>query len=455
MNMTTAEPLFHTTVRKRLRRFIWLMAFVFAAMVSLLLLTQVLLQRDSLYLQERLLPHWQAAQLLNTDSQMLSAQAARLPLALTVGELETTRDRVDSQLALLEHDLARVVGFTGEDARSRELATAVSDLVRSVENSMEAARARLTLTDGDHDALAETSTERRALRRKERDLARLLDDQAVKLASYAAGLAADVDRQMQRQRDEHRRKLGLQTLLIVLAGLLVGGLLLAQYRFLDRQLLRRIDGLRRAMAEGAVDERLLEDSGHGDELEAMKAELARLLERLTQQNESLEQLATTDALTGLANRRRLFEQLDQEILRSRRYDKPLSVLAIDIDHFKRINDTWGHSIGDRVLQDAAATLAAASRDTDLVARTGGEEFVLLLPETTLEGAMTVAESLRRRVESTGTKLPDGPLLTSTISLGVATLRPGESAEEIINRADAALYAAKRLGRNRVEAADER
>lgn len=451
--MATAPTLYEGTVRKRLRRFFWLMATVLAAMISLLLLTQILLQRESLYLQQRSLPHWQAAQMLTTNAQMLSSQAARVPLTLSLGELDTTRDRIDSQLALLEQDLARVTEFTGDTARGEALAHAVHELMQSIDTAVEAARSRIALTDADTEsALEDTAPARRALRRLERDLSRRLDDQALMLASYAAGLAAEVDLQMRRQRDEHLQKLGLQSLLIVLAGVLVGGLLIGQYRYLDRQLLRRIDGLRRTMAEGVVDERLLESAGRGDEFDAMQAELARLLERLTLQNEALEELATTDALTGLSNRRRLFEHLDEEILRSRRYGTPLSVLLIDLDHFKRVNDTWGHSVGDQVLRNAARALSEASRDTDLAVRYGGEEFVLLLPETALEGALTLAETLRARLQDTPTDLPAGRRIEITISLGVATLRNGENAEELMSRADAALYAAKHKGRNRVEAA---
>jgi diguanylate cyclase (GGDEF)-like protein len=444
---------FRGTIRKRLRAYFALLAMLVAMMTAILLATQLLLQRDTLHLQEHFLPHWQAAQQLNTDAQMLNAQAARLPLALTIGELDMLGGRVDSQFRLLEGDVARIVAFIGNDARGATLAQTIHDLRDGVARSMMVTRERIALAEhGEWSAARQQALE--ALRRRERDLARLLDDDAARLASYAGGLAAEVGQQLMRQRQEYVRKLWLQTLLILLAGIVGGALLWAQYRLLDRHLLQRIDTLRKAMANGAVGEHLLEAGGRGDELAAMQRELATLLERLRRQNEALEQLSITDELTGLANRRHLFDQLAHEIQRSRRYDTPLSVILIDIDHFKRINDTWGHSAGDAVLRTAAGVFRASSRETDVVARYGGEEFALLLPETALDGALTRAEALRAQVATTDTTLTNDGALRITVSLGVAALCPGENAEELMQRTDAALYVAKRKGRNRVEAAHD-
>ncbi|HRP98453.1 MAG TPA: GGDEF domain-containing protein [Rhodocyclaceae bacterium] len=449
--MHDAPAPFRGTMRRRLRAFFWLLTAVVASMTTVLLATHLLLQRDTLHLQEQFLPHWQSAQQLNADAQVLNAQAARLPLALTLGELETLRGRVDSQIRLLEADLATITAFTGADARAAALARAVRELRESVAGTEQAARERIVLSET-ADWTAELQRALETLRRRERDLARLLDQDAARLATYAAGLAAEAGQQLLDQRREYRHKLWLQTLLIALAGIVGGALLWAQYRLLDRHLLRRIDLLRKAMADGAVAVHMRENRGHADELAAMQFELAQLLERLTRQNEALEQLAITDELTALANRRHLFDELGQEIQRSRRYDTPLSVILIDIDHFKRINDTWGHSAGDAVLRESARVFRSASRETDLVARYGGEEFALLLPETALDGALTVAEGLRRRLAETHTPVSDGGSVRVTISLGVATLGAGEGAEELMQHADAALYVAKNRGRNRVEAA---
>jgi diguanylate cyclase (GGDEF)-like protein len=162
--------------------------------------------------------------------------------------------------------------------------------------------------------------------------------------------------------------------------------------------------------------------------------------------------ATSDALTGLHNRRWLDEMLPRFLGRHTHDGTALSVMMVDVDHFKRFNDTYGHDAGDHVLRLVARAMGGAVRPSDAVARFGGEEFTVILPLTTTEGGMVAGERLRHRVEQldlgehAGVKLP--PV---TISLGLATLRPGDDALALIKRADAALYEAKRGGRNRVHA----
>ena len=181
------------------------------------------------------------------------------------------------------------------------------------------------------------------------------------------------------------------------------------------------------------------------------ADQAALAIRHAQVVDELRALSTTDDLTRLANRRALGRRLDREIERAERFGHPLAVAAIDIDFFKILNDTAGHPTGDAALRVVSASLVAGVRRIDTVARMGGEEFLVLLPETTLDEARMVAEKLRDRIESDtvpgGATQPGGRL---TISLGVAALLPGETAEALLARADEALYAAKRHGRNRVE-----
>ncbi|MBF0170169.1 MAG: GGDEF domain-containing protein [Nitrospinae bacterium] len=167
-------------------------------------------------------------------------------------------------------------------------------------------------------------------------------------------------------------------------------------------------------------------------------------------NRRLEGLASTDRLTGLANRMRLEEALEREGERFSRYGRPFSVILLDIDHFKKVNDTYGHDAGDRTLVKVASLLSAAARTGDTVGRWGGEEFMLALPESGCEGALAMAEKARVSVERASFEGP-GRL---TVSLGVATIMAGESLRELTLRADQALYAAKRGGRNRVERAPE-
>jgi diguanylate cyclase (GGDEF)-like protein len=166
-------------------------------------------------------------------------------------------------------------------------------------------------------------------------------------------------------------------------------------------------------------------------------------------NGQLRLLAITDSLTGLTNRRRLMERGEEEVRRAKRFRHPLAVLVIDIDHFKRINDTWGHGTGDRAIKAVAEVCVATVREVDIVGRLGGEEFAIVLPETDLATAGGVAERLRRAVESAPVDTGDGTLLSLTASIGVAILAGQASFDDLLSRADAAMYAAKRSGRNRV------
>jgi diguanylate cyclase (GGDEF)-like protein len=182
-----------------------------------------------------------------------------------------------------------------------------------------------------------------------------------------------------------------------------------------------------------------------------QAALAIANARLYQQ--TLE-LSFTDSLTGIPNRRQLFVRLEHELSRSLRFGDPLSVLMIDLDLFKRINDEHGHSAGDAVLRGVALALRRSIRKIDIVARYGGEEFCVVLPRVAKPEACEVAEKLRRAVAATALPAPEGlGPLTVTISVGVATL--GTDAQDVkglIDKADSALYEAKRLGRDRVSLA---
>jgi len=165
--------------------------------------------------------------------------------------------------------------------------------------------------------------------------------------------------------------------------------------------------------------------------------------------EVLIKLASTDPLTGVFNRREFLQLADQEGHRSQRYGRPLSVMILDIDHFKKLNDTYGHAAGDKALQKFAQVCSNALRSIDIFGRWGGEEFVALLPETDVDGASVIAERLRRMVEES-TVVYNETNIKLTCSIGVGQYTSTEtSVDAPLGRADQAVYEAKESGRNRV------
>lgn len=187
---------------------------------------------------------------------------------------------------------------------------------------------------------------------------------------------------------------------------------------------------------------------HSNEEMAAEIEQRKLLE------EELRKLSTTDYLTGLFIRRKLFELGEKEINRAKRSGTPLSLMILDIDHFKSVNDTYGHDIGDEVLKSFSAIFQNSLRNIDIVCRYGGEEFVAILPDTDTRIAMDVAQRLRQNVEASVLHL-EGKELKYTISIGLTELREKDAEiNKLINRADEALYHAKKSGRNRVTIAPE-
>lgn len=165
-------------------------------------------------------------------------------------------------------------------------------------------------------------------------------------------------------------------------------------------------------------------------------------------NEALKRSSHTDYLTGLANRRDMMDRLKAELSRAKRGRLPLTLLMVDVDHFKSINDTYGHETGDRVLCAIADTMRATLRQYDVCSRWGGEEFLVMLPGTGLKDGAIVAEKLREQISSIEVE-HEGNRLSATISLGLACYRRGEPLTGLLQRADEAMYEAKRLGRNQV------
>jgi diguanylate cyclase len=192
----------------------------------------------------------------------------------------------------------------------------------------------------------------------------------------------------------------------------------------------------------------------------MQAEVQKLRERVQDMEQETEGLqarvqsaheqALTDALTGIPNRQAYDERIEQEFARWKRFETPLALLVWDVDYFKKINDTYGHMAGDKVLQAIARVLGGHIRETDFLARYGGEEFAMMMPGATAAVALKAADKLRREVETCGFHY-HGTDVTITISCGISQFRTGDTTETVFERADRALYAAKQAGRNRVQA----
>jgi diguanylate cyclase (GGDEF)-like protein len=212
----------------------------------------------------------------------------------------------------------------------------------------------------------------------------------------------------------------------------------------------------RLLSSGAAD--AIAKPFHPAELLArlkLHLKVKRLQDELMLKNAALAQLSSVDALTGLRARRFLDELLNVEFLRARRYRTPLALVMADIDHFKRINDGSGHPAGDAVLRDLGALFQGIVRRTDVAGRYGGEEFLLIHPQSTASGAAQMAERLRAAVEKAHFEA-SGASFKVTVSLGVAEYdRRMTSPRDLVAAADRALYAAKRGGRNRVMVAAEK
>jgi len=174
------------------------------------------------------------------------------------------------------------------------------------------------------------------------------------------------------------------------------------------------------------------------------------LQQAMADKEKLERLATFDSLTGLYNRRAILNKLRELINLANRYKEDFSLSMLDIDHFKRVNDRYGHLTGDEVLEKIATSIHRNIRDTDIVGRYGGEEFIIILPKTNLSSSWGVAERLRTIIEKTEMKDSAGNVFAITVSQGLAGWERDEDATSLISRADEALYKAKEKGRNRVQ-----
>ncbi len=270
----------------------------------------------------------------------------------------------------------------------------------------------------------------------------------------AAVILARLHDSAQRELDEataQARAIERQTLLLIVSGVSVlglfiavgSGLLLAHFVLMP---LHALEAGANRLRAGELSHRV--SCGAGTELGQLADAFNAMAEKLEKSEAELKELATRDGLTGLYNHRALHALLADEVARANRFGRPLSLLMIDVDHFKHVNDTHGHQAGDAVLQGLSRLLQRQARAIDRVCRFGGEEITVILPETDADGAGSIAERLRATIEREPFDIGNHRSVHVTVSIGVATY-PGlaKSGEALVDAADTAMYAAKRTGRN--------
>lgn len=277
------------------------------------------------------------------------------------------------------------------------------------------------------------------------------------LAESVAGVFESPEVEHARERAIERGEalaLGRDTLLQILEDVPVEVSQVADAMQRDIGEVKDIEGLK-ADASRLLSEINQQYEGVIRKLGELLSEKERLADELKTANGALAMLATTDALTGLKNRRALEEALIKSGHGAAAHNGWLSIVALDVDHFKKVNDTYGHAAGDAVLARLGALLRQVARPKDIPARYGGEEFNVVLPDTGVDTARRVAESIRQSFEACKTSV-EGETVCATVSLGVAVARGEEASDtqSLMNRADKALYAAKRGGRNRVVVAGD-
>ena len=289
--------------------------------------------------------------------------------------------------------------------------------------------------------------------------------EVIGLADVSAALPVTVVAERDRA-EVYRGWVKLRNLFLMLVGGLALAVALVAYR-LGRSIvlpLQRLIGAADRIADGDLEVRLSvrqnDELGHltqvfnqmADKLRSSHAEVVAASQTLQQQNQLLETLSITDSLTGLYNRSRLDVILNEQVALYKRSHRPFTVLMLDIDHFKKINDSSGHIAGDELLADVARILAQSIRSVDYAARYGGDEFVIILIDTQADTALETAERIRARVEIACYNAGDQSV-TVTVSIGIAQWRHDDmESTAVFARADQALYEAKRTGRNRVHCA---
>ncbi len=276
---------------------------------------------------------------------------------------------------------------------------------------------------------------------------------ANQLVYAVTSLSADLRRLTSEAREEGRRSVHRATIRTTIVLLIAAAIDAALVAYLQISVLRRLVALRNGVVSSAAGSPVPVADDGADEIGDLARSLRHFIEQIGLKEEELRRLAATDVLTGLANRREFMSRGTEEFLRAMRYNFHVCVLMMDIDHFKKVNDTWGHAVGDDVIRQVASIIRDTCRVVDVVGRIGGEEFAVLLSQTDTEGALILAERVRETVAGRAVSLADGKTLAVSISIGVAAMTQEDGdLSHLLARADAALYEAKQHGRNRVRVA---
>ena len=436
-----------------------LLRYLFARAVLVLVLVGVLTaaaigalvqaREESGAQAQRFLPRFRAAVYLSMDATAASALAVRMSTASSQAERRTLLDRLAERHQAMESHILHLV----ENQTDRDAVVALRGLRDSLMDGAVAlsaiAQEEIALrADGGVGAVRERLDE---LEQRRRNLILRQQDLSSQLSGFVSALATEAGASFDAQRQAAGRAALRAAAVVAVTGLAALAAVIWTYGALRRHVVERVLALRNAMLSWRGG-RVMLPRGVNDEISQMADTLDELIATVERRNAELEAMAATDALTGLANRRRFAERAEEEIRRARRYGATLSLVVGDIDHFKAINDGWGHDAGDEALCQVATLWRRELREPDLLARLGGEEFVALLPETDPAGAQVVAERIRAAIAGTALTLNGPTALAVTISLGVAGLRAGETLTDLMRRADQAMYQAKHAGRNAVRVA---
>lgn len=400
------------------------------------------------------LPRLQATYRLSVDAAVLADLSQKLGQATTQGERGTIKDRIDSRFTTLDGHIATLERLdlpeeplvTVRKVRDELMAGAAA--ISEIRERSIALRNGYAEGQGTMDDL-EIESELSVLGMRIQNLLLRQEVVASRLTSLVTSLAGDAERQITRQQQRADTVAAQMRLALVLGMVASLGFSSWLYQRFRRRLIVPLLSLRDAMVLWRKDATPITVPEGAGEIVELGEGLNTLIDSVKGRTAELERLASIDSLTNLPNRRHFLAAAEQELYRCQRLKRPLAVLMGDIDHFKRINDSGGHALGDAVLKETAALWRTLLRDIDLCGRMGGEEFAAVLPEVDIDAARKVAERIRSAVASLEIPKENGSPVRLTISIGVATNVSDSCLEELLARADLALYAAKKEGRNRV------